>query len=55
MADRSDALADHVAIVTGASSGIGLSVAEAMAGAGAAVTVNYRSDADAANDLVRRI
>ena len=48
-------LADHVAIVTGASSGIGLEVAEALATAGAAVVVNYHSDAEAADALVARI
>jgi glucose 1-dehydrogenase len=48
-------LADHVAIVTGSSSGIGLAVAEAMAGEGASVVVNHHSDDQAADDLVRRI
>ncbi|WP_242148349.1 glucose 1-dehydrogenase [Sphingomonas sp. BAUL-RG-20F-R05-02] len=48
-------LIDHVAIVSGASSGIGLAVAEALADAGAAVAVNYRSGRDAAEDLVARI
>lgn len=55
MSSASTLLARHVAIVTGASSGIGLGVADAMAEAGAAVTVNYRSDADEADALVRRI
>ena len=48
-------LADHAAIVTGASSGIGLSVAEALAAAGAAVAVNYHSHAAPAEELVARI
>jgi glucose 1-dehydrogenase len=48
-------LAGHAAIVTGASSGIGLGVAEALADAGAAVVVNYRSDGESADDLVARI
>lgn len=48
-------LKDHVAIVTGASSGIGLAVAEALAGAGAAIVANYRSHGDAANALVDRV
>lgn len=48
-------LRNHVAIVTGASSGIGISVAEAMAEAGAAVIVNYRSHQQPAEELVARI
>lgn len=48
-------LAHHAAIVTGASSGIGLAVAEALAAAGAAVTVNYRSTPEPAEELARRI
>lgn len=48
-------LANHAAIVTGASSGIGLAVAEALADAGAAVAVNYRTQAEPAEELVRRI
>jgi glucose 1-dehydrogenase len=51
----SPSLTNQVAIVTGASSGIGLSVAEALATAGAAVVVNYHSDGGAADDLVQRI
>jgi len=45
----------HVAIVTGASSGIGLAVAEALADAGAAVVVNYHSHGEPADELVERI
>ncbi|MCK8779889.1 SDR family oxidoreductase [Rhizobium sp. NTR19] len=48
-------LENHVALVTGSSSGIGLAIAEAMAGEGASVVVNYRSDEQAANALVERI
>jgi 3-oxoacyl-[acyl-carrier protein] reductase len=40
------------AIVTGGSRGIGRAVALALGRAGAAVTVNYRSDADAARAVV---
>jgi len=45
-------LQGSVAIVTGASSGIGLAVAQALADAGAAVVVNYHSHGEAADDLV---
>jgi glucose 1-dehydrogenase len=51
----SERLANHVAIVTGASSGIGIAVAEAMAEAGAAVIVNYRSHPEPAEELVARV
>jgi glucose 1-dehydrogenase len=45
----------HVALITGASSGIGLAVAEAMASAGAAVVVNFHSHGEPARALVERI
>lgn len=48
-------LDQHAALVTGASSGIGLAVADALAHAGAAVTVNYHSQAEPAEALVQRI
>ena|SRR5436190_18590776 len=45
----------RAALVTGGSRGIGRSIALALAGAGARVAVNYRVDADAANEVVRTI
>ncbi|AYA36147.1 glucose 1-dehydrogenase [Hymenobacter oligotrophus] len=48
-------LAGQVALITGASSGIGLGVALAMGAAGASVVVNYRSDAAAAQQVVEQI
>jgi len=45
----------QVALVTGASSGIGHACAEALAAAGAAVVINYHSHAEPAEALVRRI
>ena len=55
MAANTSRLAHHCAIVTGASSGIGLAIAEALAAAGCAVAVNYHSHAEAAQELVDRI
>ncbi|KUG08677.1 SDR family oxidoreductase [Solirubrum puertoriconensis] len=48
-------LAGQVALITGASSGIGLGVALAMGAAGASVVVNYRSDAEAAQQVVEQV
>jgi 3-oxoacyl-[acyl-carrier protein] reductase len=48
-------VAGKVAIVTGASKGIGAGIARALAAAGAAVVVNYSSSKDAADRVVAEI
>ena len=48
-------LKDKVAIVTGASSGIGRSIALAFAGEGAAVAVNYARNAEGAEAAIKEI
>ena len=45
------ALENRIALVTGASRGIGKSIALALAGAGSHVAVNYRQRADAAEEV----
>jgi 3-oxoacyl-[acyl-carrier protein] reductase len=50
-----DSLANRVAIVTGASQGLGRGIALALAKEGAAVLVHYESRADDAADVVARI
>jgi 3-oxoacyl-[acyl-carrier protein] reductase len=48
-------LEGRVALVTGASKGIGAGIAKALAAAGASVAVNYASDSDAAQRVVADI
>jgi len=48
-------LQDKIALVTGGSRGIGRGICLALAQEGAAVAVNYRRDAEAANETVAAI
>ncbi|MDC0716532.1 SDR family NAD(P)-dependent oxidoreductase [Nannocystis bainbridge] len=50
-----ESLKNKVAVVTGASKGIGAGIARALAGAGAAVVVNYAGDRAGAERVVREI
>lgn len=48
-------LSDRIAVVTGASRGIGRGIALEFARRGAAVVINYHASADAANEVVEQI
>jgi 3-oxoacyl-[acyl-carrier protein] reductase len=51
----SDALAGRVALVTGASGGIGAAIARELANAGASVALSYAHDAARADELAREL
>lgn len=52
---RVPSLAGKIALVTGASKGIGKATALALAAAGSSVVINFNSDEQAAKDLVGKI
>lgn len=53
--ENMDQLKNKVAVVTGASKGIGASIAKYFAAEGAKVIVNYASDKEGANNVVKEI
>ncbi|HEX4262929.1 MAG TPA: glucose 1-dehydrogenase [Verrucomicrobiae bacterium] len=55
MSSKTDKLAGKVAVVTGASKGIGASIAKHLAAEGAAVVVNYASSKAGADKVVNEI
>jgi len=55
MSTKAKKLADKVAVVTGASKGIGASIAKYLAAEGAAVVVNYASSKSGADKVVEEI
>src|ERR1700754_1666487 len=55
MSNTNKKLSGQVAIITGASSGIGAGVAKAMAAEGATVVVNYSSSPDKADKILSEI
>src|SRR4051812_38251960 len=55
MASNTKKLAGKVAVVTGASKGIGASIAKHLAAEGAAVVVNYSTSKAGANKVVSEI
>src|SRR6476619_3011055 len=55
MSNNGNKLAGKVAVVTGASKGIGASIAKHLAAEGAAVVVNYSSSKEGADSVVNEI
>jgi 3-oxoacyl-[acyl-carrier protein] reductase len=55
MSDRKNKLAGKIAVVTGASKGIGAAIAKHLAAEGAAVVVNYASSREGADRVVTEI
>src|SRR5438270_13480006 len=55
MSTREQKLTGKVAVVTGASKGIGAAIAKQLAGEGAAVVVNYASSKGGADRIVAEI
>ncbi|MBV6623891.1 MAG: 3-oxoacyl-[acyl-carrier-protein] reductase [Rivularia sp. (in: Bacteria)] len=55
MAENLQSLREQVAVVTGASRGIGRAIAKELASLGASVVVNYASSSKAADELVAEI